>query len=389
MFADLSVWVYLGVIFFLTHITIASVTIYLHRAQAHRAIELNSIASHFFRFWLWLTTGIVTREWVAVHRKHHAKVESREDPHSPQQFGIKTVLTRGAELYQHEAANKETLNKYGHDTPNDWLEKNLYTRHSYLGIAVMLLVNCALFGPIGMSIWAIQMIWIPVFAAGVINGVGHFWGYRNFEPADASTNIIPIGIFIGGEELHNNHHAFAASARFSSKWYELDLGWWYIRQLNFVGLAKVKKLAPVPVLDYQNTVIDMDTIRAVIASRFHVMSYYASSVVKKVYREEKSNYEKTRRKLTRAHRKLLIRHSNLLDEAARSRLNKLLDENDKLKTVYEFGLRLQSIWHAKHASQESLMQSLRDWCISAEQTGIQALQDFAMTVRAYRLQEVN
>ncbi|NNE38654.1 MAG: acyl-CoA desaturase [Gammaproteobacteria bacterium] len=387
MFTDLSAWIYLGVTLFLTHITIASVTIYLHRAQAHRAIELNPVTSHFFRFWLWLTTGIVTKEWVAVHRKHHAKVEAEEDPHSPQQFGIKTVLTRGAELYQHEAANQETLNKYGHDAPGDWLENNLYTRHSYLGISIMLLTNCILFGPIGLTIWAIQMIWIPVFAAGVINGMGHWWGYRNFEPSDASTNIIPLGIFIGGEELHNNHHAFASSARFSSKWYELDVGWWYIRMLKFLRLAKVKKLAPVPVIDYQNTAIDLDTIKAVITNRFYVMSHYATSVVKKVYREEKSNYKNARISFSRAQRKLLIRHSNLLDDSARVKLNKLLDENDKLKTVYEFGLRLQSIWQTKHASQESLMQSLCDWCSSAEQTGIQALEDFALTVRAYRLQE--
>ncbi len=388
MFTDLSAWTYLGITLLLTHITIASVTIYLHRSQAHRAVELNPVVSHFFRLWLWLTTGIITKEWVAVHRKHHAKVESEQDPHSPQQFGIKAVLCKGAELYQYEAANQETLGKYGHDSPDDWLENNLYTRHSYLGLTLLLFINCMLFGPIGLTIWAVQMIWIPVFAAGVINGVGHWWGYRNFEPEDASTNIIPLGIFIGGEELHNNHHAFASSARFSSKWFEVDVGWWYIRMLKTFGIAKVKKLAPIPIIDYQNTVIDLDTIKAVISTRFYLMSQYATSVVKKVYREEKASYRNARLTLTRTHKKLLIRHSNLLDEAARARLNTILEENDKLKTVYEFGLRLQSIWQNKHASQESLMDSLCEWCSSAEQTGIQALQDFALTVRAYRLREV-
>jgi stearoyl-CoA desaturase (delta-9 desaturase) len=278
MFNDLFLWGYILIALVLTHITIASVTIFLHRAQAHRSLSLNILVSHFFRFWLWLTTGIVTKEWVAIHRKHHAKVEMPDDPHSPQQKGIAKVLLEGAELYRSESENDNTLLQYGHDTPSDWLERNLYSRHSYLGIIIMLFLNVILLGAAGLTIWAIQMMWIPVFAAGIINGLGHWWGYRNFEPIDASTNIMPLGMFIGGEELHNNHHAFASSAKFSSKWYEFDLGWFYICILNYFGLARIKKVAPVPVINHQNLAIDIETLRAVVNSRFHVMSHYARDV---------------------------------------------------------------------------------------------------------------
>ncbi len=388
MFTDLPVWAYISIIVILTQITIASVTIFLHRTQAHRSVALHPLMSHFFRYWLWLTTGIITKEWVSVHRKHHAKVDSTEDPHSPQILGLKRVLTRGAELYRHESSKLETLEKYGHDTPDDWVERNLYTKYSYAGVWFMLIINCSLFGALGLTIWAVQMMWIPIFAAGVINGLGHWWGYRNFEPEDASTNIFPLGFFIGGEELHNNHHAFASSAKFSNKWYELDLGWCCIRALQFAGFARVKKLAPSPVLDYQKNSIDAETIKAIISNRFYVMSHYASSVIKQVYREEKIKLKSTHLKITRSHKKLLIRQGSLLDDAAKARLNKLLSENEQLKTVYDFGLKLQSIWQNKHASQESLMDSLREWCNNAEKTGIKALEEFSQTVRAYRMQEV-
>src|SRR5689334_590129 len=241
---DLPWWGYIVVAAVLTHVTIACVTIFLHRSQAHRALDLHPIVAHFFRFWLWITTGMVTKEWVAIHRKHHAKVETDEDPHSPQTRGIETVLLRGAELYRDEAKNRETLDKYGHGTPDDWIERNLYTRFSWQGVGVMLVLDVILFGPIGMTIWAVQMLWIPVNAAGIINGIGHYWGYRNYACEDASTNIVPIGILIGGEELHNNHHAYGSSAKFSAKWYEFDIGWMYIRILEAVGLAKVRKVAP-------------------------------------------------------------------------------------------------------------------------------------------------
>ncbi len=241
---ELPWWGYVLVALALTHVTIASVTIFLHRAQAHRALDLHPVVSHFFRFWLWLTTGIVTKEWASIHRKHHAKCETAEDPHSPQVLGIRKVLLEGAELYRAEAKNQDTLERYGRGTPDDWLEHKLYTPHSSLGIALMLVIDVALFGPIGLSIWAVQMLWIPLFAAGVINGLGHYWGYRNFACEDASTNILPWGILIGGEELHNNHHAYGSSARLSNRWYEFDIGWAYIRILEIFGLASVKKVAP-------------------------------------------------------------------------------------------------------------------------------------------------
>jgi len=229
-------WGYIVLILTLTQITVLGVTIYLHRCQAHRALELHPIVSHFFRFWLWLTTGMVTKEWTAIHRKHHAKVETKDDPHSPVALTIKKVFFEGAELYRKEAKNKETMERYGEGTPDDWIEKNLYSRHSALGISLMLVIDLVLFGAMGLTVWALQMAWIPLFAAGVVNGIGHYWGYRNFECKDASRNIIPFGLFIGGEELHNNHHAFATSAKFSSKWWEWDTGWFLIRALQLFGL---------------------------------------------------------------------------------------------------------------------------------------------------------
>ena len=280
-------WGYIVVALTLTHITIAAVTIFLHRHQAHRALELHPSVSHFFRFWLWLTTGMVTKEWAAIHRKHHAKVETPDDPHSPIQVGIRKVMWQGAELYRQEAKNGETMEKYGHGTPDDWLERNLYMRHSAKGIALMFVINVALFGPLGITIWAIQMIWIPIFAAGIINGVGHYWGYRNYEVADASTNIVPWGILIGGEELHNNHHTFGSSAKFSSKWWEFDIGWAYINMMEALGLARVKKIPPELICDSAKQRIDIDTVKAVITARFLVMSQFAREVMRHVHREER------------------------------------------------------------------------------------------------------
>src|SRR3989344_1934460 len=268
-------WGYIIVALVFTHITIAAVTIFLHRHQAHRALVLHPIVSHFFRCWLWLTTGMVTKEWAAIHRKHHAKVETPEDPHSPQQYGIGTVMWQGSELYRKEAKNRETLERYGHGTPDDWVERHVYTGRSKHGIALMFAINVVLFGPIGITIWAIQMIWIPVFAAGIINGIGHYWGYRNFEVADASTNIFPWGILIGGEELHNNHHTFGSSAKLSSKWWEFDIGWLYFRLMETVGLAKVKKIPPALSYNAAQQHIDIDTVRAVITARFQAMSHFA------------------------------------------------------------------------------------------------------------------
>ncbi|MBM2829456.1 MAG: aminotransferase [Gammaproteobacteria bacterium] len=381
-------WGYIVVALVLTHITIASVTIFLHRHQTHRALDLHPLVSHFFRFWLWLTTGMITKEWVAIHRKHHARVETDEDPHSPQVLGIYKVLLEGAELYKEEAKNTETLRMYGHETPDDWLERNLYARFNSVGITLMFILDVLLFGFAGMTIWAVQMAWIPFFAAGVINGVGHWGGYRNFESQDASTNIIPWGVLIGGEELHNNHHAFASSAKFSSKWWEFDLGWCYIRFLQGLGFARVKKVAPRPIVDHAKADIDLDTVSAVITNRLYIMSHYAKTVVSRVYKEEKAKANITMKKLLRHGRRCITQAEACMDAKARHRLDELLRHNHAMQVVYEFKQRLQALWTEKTATEESLMHALREWCRQAEATGIEALQEFARSLRSYTLQPV-
>jgi stearoyl-CoA desaturase (Delta-9 desaturase) len=381
-------WGYIVVALVFTHITIASVTIFLHRHQAHRALDLHPIVSHFFRFWLWLTTGMVTKEWAAIHRKHHAKCETAEDPHSPQVLGIKKVLREGSELYRAEAKNQETLNKYGHGTPADWIERNLYTRHSAKGIALMLIVNVLLFGPLGLTIWAVQMMWIPITAAGIINGIGHYWGYRNYEATDASTNIVPWGILIGGEELHNNHHTFASSAKLSSKWWEFDIGWFYIRTLETFGLAHVKKIPPELTYDKAKDHIDLDTVKAVITARFVVMAQFAREVMKRVHRDELRSVDPTDKNrltlLKRAHR-LMVREPRLLDEVARTRLQNALAQNQTLHTVYTMKQKLADIWQRSATTQENLIQALQEWCHEAEATGINALREFSNKLRTYAL----
>ncbi len=380
---DLPIWGYIAVTLVATHITIAAVTIYLHRSMAHRAVALHPVVSHFFRLWLWLTTGQVTREWIAVHRKHHAKVETEEDPHSPQIHGIAKLLLQGTELYRIGVKDQETLERYGHGAPHDWLERNVYTRHSGKGYYLTLALNLILFGPIGMTMWAVQMLWIPVTAAGVINGLGHWWGYRSFETPDASTNIVPIGIVIGGEELHNNHHAFASSAKFSSKWWEFDIGWLYIRLMEMLGLARVKKTAPEPVIVPGKARLDLDSVKGVISNRLQVMSQYAKNVLGKVYEEELGRAQDTERPLLRRVKTLLVREESRLSIDARARLEAALDYSHALQTVYQYKGRLQAIWQERTASHERLMQSLQEWCREAEASGIRALQEFAKTLPMY------
>jgi len=381
-------WGYIIVALVFTHITIASVTIYLHRHQAHRALDLHPVVSHFFRFWLWLTTGMVTKEWAAIHRKHHAKCETAEDPHSPQVLGIRKVLREGSELYRAEAKNQETLDKYGHGTPSDWIERHLYTPHSAKGIALMFIINALLFGPLGITIWAVQMMWIPITAAGIINGIGHYWGYRNYEAADASTNIVPWGILIGGEELHNNHHTFASSAKLSSKWWEFDIGWFYIRTLETFGLARVKKIPPELTYDKAKDHIDLETVKAVITARFVVMAQFAREVMARVHRDELRNLDpsdKTRLTLLKPVRRLMVREPRLLDEAARTRLQKALEQNQTLQTVYAMKQKLADVWQRSATTQENLIQALQDWCQEAEATGIHALREFSNKLRTYSL----
>jgi stearoyl-CoA desaturase (delta-9 desaturase) len=384
--ADLSLWQALLAALALTHVTIAAVTIYLHRHQAHRALDLHPVVSHFFRFWLWLTTGMVTREWVAIHRKHHAKCETADDPHSPQVRGIRKVLWEGAELYQAEAANAETLEKYGHGTPSDWLERNLYGRYNTIGIGLMLLIDLLLFGLAGIAVWGIQMLWIPFFAAGVINGIGHWWGYRNYEVPDASSNIVPWGILIGGEELHNNHHTFASSAKLSSKWWEFDIGWAYIRLMSLFRLARVRKVAAKPLLDPAKALVDMDTLVAIISNRFQVMSRYGRDVLKRVHRDEMRRAGSRSRPLLRKARRLLMRDESLIDEQAQRQLDSILNDSQHLATVYRFKQHLQALWRRSADSNEHLLQALQEWCRQAEASGIHALQDFVRVLRSYSLQ---
>jgi stearoyl-CoA desaturase (delta-9 desaturase) len=380
-------WGYVVVTLAFTHVTIAAVTIFLHRHQAHRALDLHPVVSHFFRLWLWLTTGMVTKEWAAIHRKHHATSDKPGDPHSPVVYGIKKVLLEGSELYRAEAKNRETLDKYGHGTPDDWIERKLYTGQHGKGILLMLLINVVLFGPIGITIWAIQMIWIPIFAAGIINGIGHWWGYRNYEVADTSTNIVPWGILIGGEELHNNHHTFGSSAKLSSKWWEFDIGWFYIRTLETLGLARVKKIPPELTYDQAKNSIDLETVKAVIASRYRLMAHFARDVLKHVHREELKSVGADRDRLTllKRARRLLVREPVLLDEAARTRLAKALEQSQALRTVYTMRQKLADVWQRSATTQEHLIHALQEWCHEAEATGIQALRDFAAKLRTVRL----
>ena len=363
-----------------THITIAGVTIYLHRHSAHRALDLHPIVSHFFRFWLWLTTGQVTKEWTAIHRKHHAKCEQAEDPHSPHVHGIKTVLLTGAELYRKEAKNQETLDRYGHGTPDDWMERNVYTRFSWQGVALMLIINLALFGALGLTVWAVQMMWIPITAAGIINGAAHYWGYRNFEAHDASTNISPWGILIGGEELHNNHHTYPTSAKLSVKPYEFDIGWMYITILQSVGLAKVKKTPPKLAYGEVRPVADEKTLEALIANRYEVMAGYARQM-RGVFRQEVSSAKVDDHVIKIASR-WFHRDSEKVPAEAVSLLSQTRAAYPVLDKMVVMREELSQIWLNTSHTREQLAADLQAWCRRAEESGIAALRDFSTQLRA-------
>lgn len=379
---NLSFWGYVLATVVLTQITIAGVTIYLHRHQTHRALTLHPIVSHFFRCWLWLTTGMVTGEWVAIHRKHHATTDVEGDPHSPKVLGLKKVLWEGAELYSAGCKDREMIAKYSHGTPDDWIERNVYSRHSSKGIFITLLVDLLLFGLPGISIWAIQMMWIPFHAAGVINGIGHHFGYRNFECPDAATNIFPWGFWIGGEELHNNHHTFASSAKFSVKWWEFDLGWFYIRCLSLLGLAKVKKLPPQLASDSNKLHIDLDTVKAVIGNRFQIMSFYYNRVVRPILKSERSLNKADKRLFQRAG-KLFRRQDILLSPKSKMRLQTLLEKYEQLLTVYNYRQSLQNIWLKTASSQKELVDALQLWCKQAEESGLEVLRQFALQLKGF------
>ncbi|GGE69283.1 stearoyl-CoA desaturase (delta-9 desaturase) [Paenalcaligenes hominis] len=373
-----------------THITIISVTLFLHRSQAHRGLDLHPAVMHFFRFWLWLTTGMITKEWVAIHRKHHARCEREGDPHSPVVFGLGMVFFRGAELYREEAKNEETLKRFGHGTPDDWMERNVYSRHNFLGILIMLGIDVALFGLVGLAVWAVQMAWIPFWAAGVVNGIGHALGYRNFASPDTSTNVFPWGIIIGGEELHNNHHAYGTSAKFSSKWYEFDLGWVYISILRFFKLAHVKKVAPKLRLEPANKAasadIGLDTLQGVITHRYEILARYAD-VIRQTATEEivrlKNKDDHGKLSLLRRCGDWIGRGDQVLNEEQRAQLQKVLEDEGKLSTVVQMQVELSRLWESSSATSDQLLTDLRAWVHRAQQSGIDSLEQFALRLRRY------
>ena len=379
----LSWWQIILVTLLLTHITMISVTIYLHRHQAHRALDLHPLPAHFFRFWLWLTTGQVTKEWASIHRKHHAKCETAEDPHSPQIYGIRKVLLEGAELYRAESKVKETMDRYGHGTPDDWIERNLYTRYSWQGVGLMLIINLYLFGALGLSVWAVQMMWTPIMAAGIINGAGHYWGYRNFEATDSSTNISPWGILIAGEELHNNHHTYPTSAKLSVKPYEFDIGWMYISLLQMAGLAKAKKTPPKAAYGDVRPVADRNTLEALIANRYEIMAAYAKGMRETLRTEvqtlqaRSANTAVIKAVKLWAHRDQEKVPAAVVDDLAAAR--KVLPALDKMVVMRE---ELRQLWLNTALSREQLVADLAAWCRRAEDSGIAALRDFSVKLRA-------
>jgi stearoyl-CoA desaturase (delta-9 desaturase) len=384
--ANLSLWGYVGVTFLLVQISMMAVTLYMHRDQAHRAIDLHPVLRHFFRFWIWVTSGMVTREWVSIHRKHHAFCEREGDPHSPQVFGLRKVLLEGAELYQAESSNLETLEKYGRGTPDDWVERNIYAQHSLVGVYSMLIADVILFGALGITVFAVQMLAMPVFSAGVINGLGHAKGYRNFECDDAATNLTPLAILVGGEELHNNHHAFPTSAKFSVRSWEFDIGWLYITLFKALGFCKVRRVAQSPKCGVEARTVDLDTLKALLQNRMYVLRDYTRQVTLPVLRMEKKANRGD--EIFRRARRLLIPRPALLEEVSRARLTQLLDDNVALKTVHEFREQLVALWEEANVSNERLVSQLKDWCTHAEESGIKVLQDFSASLRGYLPQTV-
>ena len=383
---DLSAWGLVAVALAMTHVTIVSVTIFLHRHQAHHALDLHPVASHFFRFWLWLTTGMVTREWAAVHRKHHAKCDTPEDPHSPQILGLNRVLWGGVFLYIKEARKPDTLARYGHGTPDDWLERHVYAGHAMLGMTLMGAIDVVLFGIVpGLLLVLTQIVWIPFWAAGVINGIGHYWGYRHWSTADASTNISPLGILIGGEELHNNHHAYPTSAKLSSKWYEFDIGWLYIRALEALGLAKVKHVAPVPHFAEPKAQLDPQTLEAVIACRHDVLARYGKSL-ERVVADELEHLREVEPRQARRLRSLkrwLNQDEKIVPGPVRQKLAEVLPKSRMLATMLAMRRDLAAIWGRSAATREQLVKQLQDWCQRAEASGITPLAEFSQRLRRY------
>jgi len=372
-----------------TQITIFAVTLYLHRSQAHRGVDFHPVIAHFFRFWTWLTTSMITKEWVAIHRKHHAKCETEEDPHSPMIKGIGHVFWRGVELYREARGDRASIEQYGKGAPNDWIERNVYTRHPLAGPTLLLFVSFALFGAMGVAVWAIQMAWIPFWAAGVVNGLGHWWGYRNFETTDTATNLTPWGVWIGGEELHNNHHAFPSSAKFALRRWEFDIGWAAIRTLETVGLAKVLRVAPSLDIRPNIQMPDTDTLKALLTHRFQAMTDYQRKVLVPALREEaRIAGARLRAMLPRKLEKGLIDDGRWLKPDAREQLQQWIDQRPRIRTLVEYRARLAAVLETRSQSANDTLQQLQAWCREAEASGIEALQEFSLRMKGYSLQPV-
>ena len=364
-----------------TQLTIFAVTLYLHRSQAHRGVDFHPVVAHVLRFWNWLSTGMVTKEWVAVHRKHHAHCETEQDPHSPQVLGIRKVFFEGAELYRSAAANQSDMEKYGRGTPSDWIERHVYTPHPILGVSLLMVINIALFGVIGVAIWALQMVWIPFWAAGVVNGLGHWWGYRNFETSDTATNLTPWALWCGGEELHNNHHAFPSSARFALRRFELDIGWAVICGLQKLGLAKVLRVAPSLDIRPNVNLPDAETLKAVLTHRFQAMTDYYKLVIKPTLREEAAKDDAVK-SVPRRMRRALADGGRWLSAEGRVRLNTVIEKHPGLRTVVEYRARLASLMEQRGAG-DSMLLGLQQWCREAEASGNRKLAEFAAKLKGY------
>lgn len=380
---DLSAWQVVLYTLIMTHISIVSITVYLHRAMAHRAMDVHPALAHFFRFWCWFTMATITKEWISVHRKHHAKCETDEDPHSPVRKGLKTVLSTGAELYQAEISKKETLERYGKGTPETWVDVNVYAKHKNLGVTLLGFMNIILLGPIGITVWAIQMLWQPVHAAGIINGIGHAFGYRNFECADASRNITPIAIWIGGEELHNNHHTYPNSAKLSVKPWEFDIGWMYIQMFKSVGLVKNVRQGPVVHVDKNKTELDQDSALAAANNRFQIMAKFYQSVIKPVVNEKKEEANTKLAPVMKRAKKLLSRDEILMTDQYRKQLAELIEYDEMVEKVYQMKQELQLVWKKRSASRDELLHAMQAWCKEAETSGIRALEEFSYSLKQY------
>jgi stearoyl-CoA desaturase (delta-9 desaturase) len=386
VFSGLTFWWYVLIGFLFVQVSMMAVTLYLHRDATHRAVDLHPALRHFARFWIWMTSGQLTREWVAVHRKHHAFSDQEGDPHSPVIFGLKKILLEGAEMYRVAARDPAVQEKYGRGTPDDWIERKLYSRHRNLGIVLLVVTDIILFGAPGIIILSAQLIAMPLFAAGGINGLGHATGYRNFECDNAARNMSPWGLLIGGEELHNNHHAFPTSAKFSAQPWEFDIGWAVLRVLEKLGLAHIRRVMPDAMPVTPRPAVDLDMVKAVIATRMHILREYAKRVTLPVLKAEA---QRSAGALSLRVRKLLIRHPQLLDTQARARLQDVLAQNTMLHTVHDFRERLSQLWSGALGSNERLVVHLHEWIAQAEASGIESLQQFAARLRGHQLQPGN